>query len=339
MKYLPAVEDSYRDYLLEVPLDLQNSTDEKVKVWSNVIRYSLQDYARVLAILATSKSLDDFVVHSGGDFDNLAPVIKIAVSKMFVSITEDGKIINHIDISSYDKYADNTNDSLLPNAAYNQFPCDSASSHYRSWYILERYPYIQDLRIGFIGDDDFISTRMANHPAVDAIVVEKDERIIATINSRKQQGMRILVTNHDVCDVIQDADIDTFVTDPPYTFDGALAFIVCGLSMMGSQSGKEFYIILNPTMMGKRWHKLTATLARYGIIITGVEKNVSNYRLPDNFGERERADKFLQSLNIKPSALKYSSNSTMYTFLATQNVDIDDLRSVINYDTIYEHYS
>lgn len=338
MQYLPVLKRAYDEYRQLLPLDMQHGADQnQVRVWQDVIQYSLPEYARKVAVLAASTSLDDFVRRSGGDFDNLALVIKTALAGSLISISNDGKITaNQQPIGM--SVAISESDALTPRAEYNQFPCDSESSDFRAQYILGRYPYAEKVHVGLIGDDDFISLRLMKNSATEVSVVEKDSRIVEEIESRKGDSHDVHVYELDIRDTAPNISLDTFVTDPPYTFDGALSFIVCGLAMMGATQGKEFYVILNPTMIGKRWHRLVAALAEQGIFLVSTENAVSNYKLPDNFDERKRADAFLESISVATSALQYSSNSTMYTFQITSEVDLGALRSVINSENIYEHY-
>ena len=338
MQYISTLQNAYEDYKKQVPLDLENGTKAQLDVWREVIQYSLPEYARKVAALARSSSLDEFVIHSGGDFDNLALVIKTAIDHSLLAISPEGKITSKqgpsiTEVLSVD---DNT---LSPYAEYNQFPCDSESSDFRARFILDRYPYRKSIHVGLIGDDDFITLRLMKDTASRVSVVEKDTRIIEEIDKRQDSRRNVSIYELDVRDVAPAVELDTFVTDPPYTFDGSLAFIVCGLSMMGSARGKEFYVILNPTMMGRRWSRLVEVLATQGIVLTGAQEGVSNYKLPENFDERKRADVFLQSINVENSALSYSSNSTMYTFHCTDSVDVEKLRTTIKGENIYEHYS
>ena len=265
-------------------------------------------------------------------------MIKVAVMSGIITIGKSGSITaNDEKLKTISIDSTQLNAGIVPNADYNQFPCDEESANRRAKYILSRYPYAKNLKVGLIGDDDFISLRFLNLPTVSTIVIEKDKRIIDTIKQAKEDS-RTFIIEQDVREIASSYDIDTFVTDPPYTFDGSLAFIVCGLSMMGEQKGKEFYVVLNPTMMGSRLFRLIEVLAQNGITVINIEKNISNYRLPGNFTERHRADKFLEELGIDGKSLQYSSSSTMYTFFAKTNVDTDKLRKILSEDKIYEHY-
>lgn len=338
MQYTPIIQKAYNDYSKQVPLDLGSSSKVHRDVWREVIQFSLPEYARKVATLARSSSLDEFVIHSGGDFDNLAPVIRTAINNSLLTISSGGKIIPAQTPSMIEEFSVDE-DIISPYAKYNQFPCDGESSNFRARFILDRYPYRKTIHIGLIGDDDFISLRLMKDTATKISVVEKDIRIIEEIRKHEDSRQSIDVYELDIRDTAPVVELDTFVTDPPYTFDGSLAFIGCGLSMMGPTRGKEFYVILNPTMIGRRWSRLIEVLAAQGIVLIGAKESVSNYRLPDNFDERRRADVFLRSINVQSSALNYSSNSTMFTFLCTDDVDVDKIRAVIDNENIYEHYA
>lgn len=339
MQYIPTLQNAYDEYRRLTPLDLGGDKTGRLDVWKDIIQYTLPEYARKVAILARAPSLDDFVRKSGGDFDNLAPLIKASIDNSLIAISPDGTISSGRSLSKTSTPRV-SNDALVPFAEYNQFPCDNESSNYRADFILNRYPYRKSLHIGLIGDDDFISLRFMKDPTVKVSVVEKDTRIIKEIGSYEGVEHSVDVYELDIRDKAPDAGLDTFVTDPPYTFDGSLAFIICGLSMMGSAAkDKEFYVILNPTMMGRRWARLVEVLAEQGIVLTGIQEGVSNYRLPEDFAERRRANDFLHTIGVNDDALSYSSNSTMYTFSITDEINLDGLRANVKDDNIYEHYT
>lgn len=227
MLYISTLQKAYDEYCKQVPLDLEKGTKVQLDVWKGVIRYALPEYARKVAALAHSLSLDEFVTHSGGDFDNLAPVIKTAVSHSLLTISLKGKVASK-QLPFITEGFGVDNDNLDPYAEYNQFPCDSESSDFRARFILNRYPYRKNIHIGLIGDDDFISLRLMKDSATKVSVLEKDTRIIDKISKCKTTHDDIDIYELDIRDVVPSIGLDTFVTDPPYTFDGSLAFIVCG---------------------------------------------------------------------------------------------------------------
>ncbi len=331
------LEEAYRSYLQLLPLDLENESDQnKIDIWKSIIRYDSLKYARSLMCLCGADTIDDYVKSSGGDFDNLALVIKTAIDYSFVDISKNGTIKSNY--SPAERQSLIRDGVFAPTPDLNQFPCDSDSADERAFRIISNYPFSESISVGLVGDDDFISLRFAQYENVKAIVVEKDERIINEINMKNKLN-NISVIELDARNNPPNLNVDTFVTDPPYTFDGAMSFIVCGLKMLGMNSkDKQFFVVLNPTMMGMRLYNLTKLLASFGIICTEVYSNISKYKLPDQYKERMRANSFLSLYNIDSKSLTYSSNSSMYCFKITECINIAKIEEYIKVDRIYEHY-
>ncbi len=336
--YTDKIMQAYNSYKSLTPLDISDASNKnRVDTWKDVIQYQPDEYARMVKSLCEANSLDEYVSTSYSDFDNLAIVIKTAIDAGFIKINKLGKITTDtntgLDIKSY------SNDFIFsPRSDYNQFPCDSLSADYRANYVISRYPFTDNVNIGLIGDDDFISLRLLQHSNASVLVVEKDERIIEEI-TKKSNSNRLIVHTADIRDDPQTKSLDTFVTDPPYTIDGAMSFILCGLKMLKEPlERKEFYVILNKTMMGMRLYELFRLLSSENILVESIKEGVSHYLLPNKFDERKRADIFLDKYKISHDALKFSSSSNMYSFKITGPVNISKLEEQINNNRIYEHY-
>jgi predicted methyltransferase len=202
----------------------------------------------------------------------------------------------------------------------------------------ERYPNAENLRVALIGDDDLLSAELSAEEWAKVIVVEKDPRIVSMLKDISPSSQIIESDVSDIHSNTVDNSADTFMTDPPYTLHGALSFIAAGLKFLPkNKEEKEFYVILNPTMIGRHLDTLNQILCSSGIFLKEVRPNFSQYELPDNFEEKERAAALLKAHSIDPSSLKYSSSSHLYIF-STKEPDICKLESSIDPELMYTHY-
>lgn len=333
------IEEAYKEYVGNLPLDLIKASPEVKNYWHGNNRFSKIDFCREIALLQNSKNLDEFIKGSSGDFDNLANIVDIALKQNIIKIAADGKITRtfHFHFKNKKIYKATTT-SLLPKSSLNQFPCDDSSRIARYKFLKSRYPFAEYLKFAIIGEDDFLSTEFVNDTWAYPIIIEKDPRIVGIL---KKFAERLEIVEMDVRDFPNCKNlpsVQTFITDPPYTLHGSLAFIYAGLKMMKEDKEiKEFYVVLNPTMMGMNLFAIQEALADSGIYLVETINNFSQYKLPDNFNERKRADKFLRNNSLDNKMLHYSSSSNLYIF-RTISPDLGNLRKQIDYKIMYEHY-
>jgi predicted methyltransferase len=220
----------------------------------------------------------------------------------------------------------------------NQFPCDENSRNKRALFLKSRYPFVEYLKFAIIGEDDFLSTEFVNDYWAWPVIIEKDKRILNII---KKISPRFKIIEDDVCNfphLKKLPEVQTFITDPPYTLDGSLAFVYAGLKMLKKGLDvKEFYVILNPTIMSKHFFTVQKVLSESDVYLTETISNFSQYKLPNNFQEKKRAIKFLKKIGLNNNSLMYSSSSNMYIF-RTISPNLIKLRKQINFKKIYQHY-
>ncbi|MCX6730064.1 MAG: bis-aminopropyl spermidine synthase family protein [Candidatus Portnoybacteria bacterium] len=300
------IEKSYEDYLKLLPLDLLTSSKIKIDYWKEHYQYSKIDFARLILVLQNSNNIDDFVKNSFADFDNLASIVVVSINNGIVSIDNNGKIKKLFNFSFTLPYSSRVlkqKISIEPNKKLNQFPCDERSRDKRYKLLKNRYPFAEYLRFAIIGDDDLLSLKFINDYWAFPVVIEKDKRIINLIKDIKNH---FKIFNIDIRFIEKEKiipTVQTFITDPPYTLNGALAFIHAGLSMLdNSFEEKEFYVILNPL-----------------------------------YDERKRADKFLKTHKIKNDSLVYSSSSNLYIFSVVKP-DLVGIKKSIDFNKLYNHY-
>jgi len=339
LHYDPRIEEAYAEYVKLAPLDLQSHAGQKINFWESKNRYSKIMFSQLVHCLQRARNLDEFVTMSRADFDNLAPVIQVAI-KDCVSISKTGKIRSKFEFKFTQPFLvkDSSRTFTHPSSAYNQFPCDEESKDRRFDLLKKRYPYCEYLKFAVIGDDDFVSTKFANDYWAWPVIIEKDKRIVREI---RRLADRFDVIEKDILDLLKTdppQSVQTFMTDPPYTLHGALAFICCGLKLLEhSTDEKEFYVVLNQTMMGKNVDTLLKILGSSGVTLKETVSNFSQYKLPRNYKERTRANAFLKSMHVNPKALKYSSSSNLYIF-STSKPDVSKILAFIDSSKIYDHY-
>jgi len=331
------IEEAYEEYLKVMP-PFPNDQKEILK-WSEQDQLSAQEFALQIKKLISSKSLDQFVSESHSHFDDLIPIIIVVLQQGLLSVSETGEIIDKLNFKHFPNREIKNEDQIDdPNESFNQFPCTVESRDRRVLLLHERFPLTDHMSVGIIGDDDLVSAKIAEYRWLEALVVEVDEAIINRIP--KESSIEIL--RHDLREypvTKQVKKVKTFITDPPYTLHGVLLFTLHGLSLMefGGKKEEEFFVILNPSMIGRYMIQLQKVLSGCGIWVHQVREDFSQYRLPDSYTERRRADDLLEKFGIQKETLKLSSSSNLY-IMRSITPDIDKLKSMINFDEIYNHF-
>lgn len=333
-----SVKEIYRSYTELEPLDLRSNNSE-VDKWRQKNQFNYIDFSMLVSCLLKNDNLDDFIKNSSADFDNLAPVIQACIRKKIVSIVDDNKIIAHFENRHSNLQLKQISQNFCPNNTYNQFPCDSLSVQNRINLILERYPFVPpNQTIAFLGDDDQIAINLDQLGVFNIEVYEIDERIVQIIEHCNSERMKVRST-----DLTQQSpphkNCDTFMTDPPYTLHGALLFIMRGLETLKQNTEeKEFYVILNKTMVGKSWYTIINILSQADVHLIDTRKNFSHYKMPQHFGEAERAQKFCREIGMDDFNIpNYSSSSDLFIF-RTSNPNIELIDKFVDINLIYKHY-
>ncbi len=139
-----------------------------------------------------------------------------------------------------------------------------------------------------IGDDDFISVAVCvllkhlfkqKRIPVRITVVEKDERIVASLQGFSQQAkLPIKCVQHDLKQPLSDrleATHDLMFTDPPYTVDGCRLFITRGLYML-EKTGVNLLL-----SFGQKppldLLKLQTMFSEFGLIIKSLYRSFNRY--------------------------------------------------------------
>lgn len=346
--YIPEIENAYSLYAGSLPLDLigQDVHSHARSSWKANNQYNILEFSRQVYLLCSASNIDSYIKSSASDFDNLAPVIAAAVEAGLVSVDSRGNVKKRLEFLENLSLEVSTapKQTFVPDASLNQFPCDATSTQKRLKLIREHFPYVENLTFGIIGEDDFLSIEALQSPELSPVVIEKDKRITEAIRQEyKKKDRNPVIYELDIAESGNNGSlprVQTFITDPPYTLDGALSFICLGLSMLDFSISKrtEFFVILNPTMMGEKLYSIIRVLSSAGIYLTGTKDNYSQYLLPANFSERKRADAFLNEQGINKQAITYSSSSNLYVFTVDSDFDLAKVQENVNLERMYEHY-
>ena len=333
------LSDMYKDYCKSMPINIEDEIID-YKEWKSVNALDLLDFAIIVSKLIKSSSLNVFVKSSRSDFDNLAMIIHLAIKYNLITIDLSGAI-NNSKVLKDNRITKIKHKALFkPNKKLNQFPCDKESKYRKANLFLDRYPFAEYLRFAIIGDDDFISLYFQQENII-PIVIETDSRITDLVSKFNSNA---LVFKTDLTDektflTAKIPTIKTFITDPPYTYHGALLFILRGLMLLSNDKDiKEFYVILNEQMLGKNFLKLQNTLSLARIYLYKAIDDFCQYEIPENFDERTRANKFLNAIKVSNQSVKYSSSSNLYIF-RTVKPNIAKLTKEVDVTKIYNLYA
>lgn len=336
--YDDRLEASFKKYGDVFPLDLHQHKDKRA-AWKDLYQLRKPTFTRLMQRIQSSSDLDDMVKQSEADFDNLGPIFQLAVQENFVDVEPDGTIQPkwHFHFTQTNETKD-TLKKIKPKSELNQFPCDDSSRKRRYEFLKQRFPFTEYLSIGFIGDDDLVSTEFASDYWAWPVVVEEDESILNLI---RRASSRIKILRADIREfstLDNLPQVHAFFTDPPYTLYGSLAFIYAGLKLLKlNGEAREVYVILNKTMLGNNFFRIQKILASANIYLTEVITNFSHYQLPKDFDENKRARRLLESMSIDKNALTYSSSSNLYIFETTRP-NLSFLKKEIDFNHIYNHY-
>ncbi len=334
------LEAAFLNYQQNKPLHLLTASGKRFGAWVKHEQLTKEEFARCVDLLGQHKSFDDIVRHSGSDVDSLAPVIRAGLRERVLRTNSRGQLEPAFSFrfTSDNLQPNNTTGDFEAESKYNQFPCDVTSRKKRLDWIKQRYPYAEFLRMALIGDDDQVASLFATEYWARLVVVEKDPRIVKLTQQKNPNALVIRADVANTSILRKVPKVETFMTDPPYTYHGALAFIIAGLELLKPDGGeREFYVVLNPTMMGDRLDRLVATLSMASVTLSEVHQAFSAYQLPPHFAEFRRAQSFVKGLSGSRLSVQYSSCSSLYVF-RTQHPRINRLRTYVNKKLMYNHF-
>ena len=339
VQYCLELEGLFEKYKMCVPLNVTDSDGSLYTSWKQKQQLEIQDFIIELRYLFESKDLTQFMTSTSLDFDNIAPVIEVAVNNGYINLGTEGEINKNFEFS-YSTINSKVNiQKIIPDSSLNQFPCTETSLLKRLNFLKNRNPYCEYLSVALIGDDDLFSSAIVNELWLFPTIIEKDKRIIEIIQNLSNR-YKVIETDLQKFDEVDKLNflrkVNTFICDPPYTINGCLLFIYAGLQLLQLNNGvKEFYLIANRMMLAKDFYKMNQVLSECGISLYDCEKNISHYEFPEHFSENTRAQQFLKKINYD-KALNISSTSDLFIF-RTISPNLSLLKQKINTSLIYDH--
>lgn len=197
--------------------------------------------------------------------------------------------------------------------------------------------YIHHLEMKLTIGLNLLSVSVAKERWLKSITFEVDKNVLTLIKD-KFDNVKVIEADLREKSSASLEVVKTFIADPPYTLHGAMLFTYKGLQLLRNDDQiKEFYLVLNPTMLGSFMNDFLRNLSDIGVWLHEVYNNFSQYELPEKFEERNRANEFLKQNNIDERSLSYSSSSNLYIF-RTINPNLDKLWNNIDLELIYKHF-
>ncbi|HST61570.1 MAG TPA: bis-aminopropyl spermidine synthase family protein [Longimicrobium sp.] len=328
---------AYADYLELLPLQLHPGDAERGRCWRRTEQLTERGFSRLIAALAGAAHLDDLSARCDLDFDNLAPVLCVLIGRGLLAISSDGALRWNLPPSPA-RAAPPAGLYEHPAASWNQFPCDPESREARVRLIARDHPFGNFARIGIVGDDDLLSPALAATGHLQPVVLEGDPEVRHHLQ-RLSISQELAIETHplDVRDL--DADIqavplvDSFITDPPYSYDGVLTFVYQGLRLLRRTDDNRFYLVLNTMMLGRDLHRVQHALAVSGAALLDVKQAANRYPFPEGYGEAQRMRAFLDRRG-GGARTAFSSSSSTFVWSAP-DPDLDRLRTLFDPSQIY----
>jgi len=342
VKLDPVIEKLHGDYCQRLPLDLLNTSESKIKSWQRNHQLSKWEFARILSRLQRQHQISQMPqLGLDIDFDNLYPILLSLHAHGHLSFQKHQyRIAGLPKPLSLPPRAYIENDfSIRPNASYNQFPCTFNSRLKRIERLLADYPYVTDLKVGLMGDDDGMALTLAQWTPFIPVVFEADPQILTTIETARVQHnlcLEIHETNLAQIEPLK-TNIDTFIADPPYTLQGILAFLYHGLSCL--KTFDRFYLLANQMMLGRSdKHQFLLYLTECGATLQSLQHQFNAYPLPENFREFVDLDAEIKCMGGVLPVKSLSSASSLYVF-ELSDLNLDRLTSRLNPEkSIYTRY-
>lgn len=331
------VGKAYTDYLERIPLQIDSADGDRISHWRKCEQLTEAGFARLVANLAGTAHLDNLSTRCDLDFDNLAPVLAALTNRGLLMISPDGALT--------------WNTALLPIAAppvhnlygtpspaWNQFPCDPRSRDVRVRLIARDHAFRSFVRIGIIGDDDLLAPALAAEKGLHPIVLEGDAAVLDHVHRlASQQGITVETHQVDLRDPDVDlrtvAPVSTFITDPPYSYDGVLTFVYQGLRLLQRMEDNRFYLVVNTMMLGRELHRIEHALIVCGATLLEVLPAANQYPFPKGYSEERRMQACLDE--IAGGARTVFSSSSSFFIWTAPDPDLQRLRSLFDPSKIY----
>ncbi len=335
------IKNLYKKYLNKIPLDLVDAEQDEIDGWKNNVQLSIYDFSRIVALVYNNDDMRNFTCSNIDlDLDNIEPIITLLLEESCIKIVEKSKY-SVLNLPKPNKLSDGELNFFTdaPNDSLNQFPCSVESRIKRVQKLIEDFPYVEEMNVGLMGDDDLVSLEIAKRTTFTPVVFELDKRTIEKIKKISiKENFKIKIVEKDFRDLeIENDQIDTFFADPPYTVGGVLTFLYYGLRL--TKNSDKVYLIANQMFLGKRgMPEIFKILNNSGIYITEIINGFNEYPLPNNYRETIDLSNQLKKFGDIDVSKIMSSSSSLFV-LKIDKLNLSEIKKFVEKcDNIYDRY-
>lgn len=162
---------------------------------------------------------------------------------------------------------------------YNQLPCTIETRQRRADLLSGLDP--EGRRILVLGDDDLVSVELARRGFRHVTVADCDAQLVATI-ARETAGLATppRVVQADFRQGFSCPEpMDVVFLDPPYSVDGALAFLRLAFAAAKDAPTTRVYLMINQAILGSAFSEITDFAARCGYRLAETHPAFNAYPL------------------------------------------------------------
>lgn len=179
--------------------------------------------------------------------------------------------LEHSDASSL--YAGQKTAGLL--RRFNQLPCTLATRKARADLLSGRD--LESSRILILGDDDLLSVELSKRGFKQVAVADCDPVLLDRIRRETADcptPPRIILADFHKLDQLEEV-ADVVILDPPYSAEGATAFLNLAISLAAPQA--TMYMMVNPNVLGAAYQELNAKAVQSGFRLTARREGFNAY--------------------------------------------------------------
>jgi hypothetical protein len=178
-------------------------------------------------------------------------------------------------------------------------------------------------RLIVLGDDDLVGLAAALSGLPQRVsVLEIDDELVGFIEEAKGRwGLKMLdVWVHDLREPLAEEHLrayDTFVTDPPESWDGCRLFLIRGLSALRGVGCAGYFGLSRREASLAKWQKLQLWLLEQGGCITDCIDDFNQYVNWPYWGEM-RFSRWLK-ITSPPEGIWYRSSQIRFELIETKS--------------------
>jgi N4-bis(aminopropyl)spermidine synthase len=158
---------------------------------------------------------------------------------------------------------------------FNQLPCTLATRRARADLLSGRD--LESSRILILGDDDLLSVELSKRGFKQVAVADCDPVLLDRIRRETADcatSPRIILADFHRLDQLKEV-ADVVILDPPYSTEGATAFLNLAVSLAAPQA--TMYMMVNPHVLGAAYQELNAKAVQSGFRLTARREGFNAY--------------------------------------------------------------